>query len=98
MADVVHGYVTAEGSEEEGSKGFRAVKSGTGTYTLLFDNAFAGKPTVVVTITGDHNRVDNAHVRSATPGRAVVETGDYYGELSDRPFSFIAISGRPVSS
>ena len=88
---IIRGNVSAEGNHTAGH-GFKVLHMSSGKYAVLFNDEFSETPTVTVTVMGDHNLVDNAHVQEVTTEQAVITTGDYYGTLSDREFGFIAVA------
>ncbi|MET9863187.1 hypothetical protein ABZY93_28575 [Streptomyces smyrnaeus] len=93
MNQWIRGTVSAEGDKIAGHN-FKVVKPSqtTGAYTLIFLHDFEETPSVVATINGDGWKiVDNAHVAKVDAGQCEIHTGDYYGALADRPFSFIAV-------
>ncbi|QKW04980.1 hypothetical protein HUT18_00020 [Streptomyces sp. NA04227] len=98
---VVEGRVKADGSKANDKQdGFSVEKTATGTYKVSFDDPFTVEPTVVANIYGvstsgtSWNTVDNAIVEEADRSDVRIVTGNYYGDKSDRPFTFIAISSR----
>lgn len=91
MNQWIRGTVSAEGDKTAGHN-FKVVKQTTGTYTLIFLRDFEEPPSVVATINGeDWNLVDNVHITKVDSGQCEVTTGDYYGALGNRPFSFVAV-------
>ncbi|MFE6335169.1 hypothetical protein ACFVOK_18400 [Streptomyces sp. NPDC057798] len=90
---IVRGTVEADGTKKPGAKwGYKVTKTGTGEYTITFNNDFSETPSVVATLDGDDWKLlDNAHVTGATIERVTVRTGNSNGEPADRPFHFIAM-------
>lgn len=55
---MLHGVVDSSGGRVSGSDGWAVGRTGTGTYVVTFDRAFAAAPTVDVTpVTGQANAV-----------------------------------------
>lgn len=68
------------------------LRGGGSRACLIFLRDFEEIPSVVATINGDGWKiVDIAHVAKVAAGQCEIHTGDYYGALADRPFSFIAV-------
>ncbi|CAL9327556.1 hypothetical protein SUDANB108_00003 [Streptomyces sp. enrichment culture] len=90
---IIRGTVQADGTRIPDAKwGYKVTKTGTGEYTLTFNNDFSETPSVVATLDGDDwNLLDNVHVTGATTERVTVRTGNSNGEVADRPFHFIAM-------
>ena len=95
---IVRGSVNADGSIEAGS-GFDVTHTATGLYYIDFNPAFNSFPTIVVTqnypswdnSTDTGSSLDNGVIYGLTKNRALLKTGDQYGDASDRNFCFIAI-------
>lgn len=81
-------------------KGFKVVHEETGIYTILFNEDFPSRPTVVVTqhypaddnfASDGGNTRDNAVIVAVQHDRFKIKTGDGDGKVSDRAFEFIAV-------
>lgn len=80
---LLHGVVSSAGARVSGTDGWTVGKTGTGTYVVSFDRAFAAAPTVNVTpVTGQCNAL-------ATPSQIDVSTYNLgTSTAADHSFNF----------
>lgn len=85
---IMVGIVASDGSIIKGS-GFTAIKTGTGAYTITFDNAYEEAPIVIVGLEWSNN---SSAVRTAAPSSTTEQTVQGYnpstGAAADVRFSF----------
>jgi hypothetical protein len=86
----VRGNVNSDATVSAGG-GFVCQRTGTGIYLITFVQGFSDTPTVVATQVGAGNTRDNALVYDITSTSFRVKVGDSGGDVSNRPFTFIAI-------
>lgn len=103
----LRGCVNSDGSvdSDTNTRGFTVTRESTGVYSVIFDQAFSGRPAAVVTLVcpGFDNfdtsgnpcdTLDNALITGINTARMRVKTGDARGNISDRSFCFIVMGPR----
>lgn len=82
---LLHGCVSSAGAFISGTNGWSVTKTGTGTYTISFERAFAGAPSLLFgAITGTATGL-------AVPGSADVSTFNIGGGAADHSFYFFTV-------
>ncbi len=96
----IRGSVKSNGQILSGKNDFKVVHDEKGLYTVVFNQEFPTRPTVVATQhypdkdDFDHDggsTKDNAVVIAVSKDRFKLKTGDQNGKVSDRAFEFIAV-------
>lgn len=87
---IIRGNVNADATVSSGG-GFICTRPSTGIYLVTFVQAFSDAPTVVATQVGSGDTRDNALVYDITSTSFRVKVGDSGGNVSNRPFTFIAM-------
>lgn len=90
----IWGTVAGDGNKISGT-GFSVIRQNDGNYLITFSVPFSGTPTIVGSLTGmnfgGQVPLDGIVFPFLDSKSATALTGDQFGTLSDRQFSFIAM-------